>query len=304
MRPESHKPQKFESISGLHRALGFAPPLHPLVSLVDYADIRVPAADLPKSLLLSFYKISFKNALSGQLKYGQSHYDFDSGGLSFVAPNQIISTHADEKDYSGQTLLIHPDFLRPYALASKIKKYGFFSYEANEALFVSDKERQTLFSVFGHIRDELNGTIDDFSQDLVISHIEVLLNYANRFYKRQFLTRKHVNSDLLAKLEMLLDDHFESEKSLDGLPTVEFLAGQLHVSPRYLSDMLRAHTGRNAQRHIHDKLIEKAKEYLTATELSVAQIAYQLGFGQPQSFNKLFKKKTDSTPVAFRQSFN
>lgn len=298
------KPQKFDSISSLHRALGFPKPLHPLVSLVDYADITTPEDELPKAMLFDFYKISFKKHLSGKLKYGQSHYDFDEGGLSFVSPNQVISAIEGETDYSGYTLLVHPDFLRNYPLGSKIKNFGFFSYGANEALFVSDKEKRTLFSVFGNIREELSGAIDDFSQDVLVSHIEVLLNYSNRFYKRQFLTRKHLNHDLLTKMETLLDDYFTSEKSLDGLPTVEFLAGKLHISPRYLSDMLRSITGSNAQQHIHGKLIEKAKELLTSTELSIAEIAYRLGFERPQSFSKLFKKKTDQTPVAFKQSFN
>lgn len=298
------KPQKFDSISSLHRALGFPKPLHPLVSLVDYADITTPADELPKAMLFDFYKISFKKHLSGKLKYGQSYYDFDEGGLSFVSPNQVISAIEGEPDYSGYTLLIHPDFLRNYPLGLKIKNFGFFSYAANEALFVSDKEKRILFSVFDNIKEELVGTIDDFSQDVVISHIEVLLNYANRFYKRQFLTRKHVNRDALTKMEALLDDYFDSGKSVDGLPTVELLAAGLHVSPRYLSDMLRAFTGRNAQQHIHDKLIEEAKKLLTSSELSVAEVAYRLGFERPQSFNKLFKKKTDQTPVVFRQSFN
>jgi AraC-like DNA-binding protein len=186
----------------------------------------------------------------------------------------------------------------------KIKTYGFFSYSVNEALFLSEKERQIIFTVFDNIREELNNNIDDFSQDVIVSHIEVLLNYSNRFYKRQFITRKTVHNDLLSKLEIALENYFTLEKSLDGLPTVEFLADLLNVSPRYLSDMLRSLTGRNAQQHIHDKLIEKAKEYLTATELSVSEVAYRLGFERPQSFNKLFKKKTDQTPVAFRQSFN
>ena len=162
-----------------------------------------------------------------------------------------------------------------------------------------------LFSVFDNIRDELNSTIDDFSQDVVVSHIEVLLNYSNRFYKRQFLTRKAVNHELLIKMEEVLSAYFDKEETLKtGIPTVEYLANKLNHSPRYLSDMLRSLTGQSAQQHIHDKLIEKAKEYLTSTSLSVSEIAYQLGFEHSQSFNKLFKKKTNMTPVEFKQSFN
>jgi AraC-like DNA-binding protein len=302
MKKEEYVPQKFNSISDLHRALGFPKPLHPMVSLVNYGDIKTSYEDLPKSLLLNFYKISFKQNLTGKIKYGQNYYDFDEGGLSFISPNQIISSAENEKDYSGYTLLFHPDFIRNYPLAKKIKSYGFFMYSANEALHVSDKEKKIIFSVFENIKDELDSTIDDFSQDVVISYLEVLLNYSNRFYKRQFITRKAISNDLLTQMEQLLTDYFNHDHPLNaGLPTVEFLAGELNFSPRYLSDMLRSLTGQNAQQHIHETLIERAKEYLATTTLSVAEIAYQLGFEQPQSFNKLFKKKTQKTPIQFRQ---
>lgn len=305
MKKDDSTIQKFNSISALHKALGFPKPLHPLVSLVNYADIKTPYEELPKALLLNFYKISYKKNLTGKIKYGQNYYDFDEGGLSFISPNQVISSAEDEKDYSGYTLLFHPDFIRNYQLDTKIKTYGFFSYSVNEALFLSDKEKQIIFSVFENIKEELSSTIDDFSQDVVVSHIEVLLNYSNRFYKRQFITRKAVNNDLLTQLEKILNAYFEQEEALQkGLPTVEYLADQLNVSPRYLSDLLRSLTGQNAQQHIHEKLIEKAKEYLIATSLTVSEIAYQLGFEHPQSFNKLFKKKTNLTPIAYKQSFN
>ncbi|MDJ1481325.1 helix-turn-helix transcriptional regulator [Cytophagaceae bacterium YF14B1] len=305
MKQAGDIPKKFDSISALHRALGFSRPLHPLVSLVNYADIKTPYAQLPKALLLNFYKISYKRNLTDKVKYGQHYYDFDEGGLSFIAPNQVISSAKEENDYSGYTLLFHVDFLSTYPLATRIKTFGFFSYAANEALFLSDREKQTIVSVFENIQQELSNPIDDFSQDVVISHIEVLLNYSNRFYKRQFLTRKSVNHDLLTRMEQLLTMYFDEEQTLEkGLPTVEYLADLLHVSPRYLSDMLRSLTGQNAQQHIHEKLIEKAKIFLTSTHLSVSEIAYQLGFEHSQSFNKLFKKKTNLTPIEFKQSFN
>lgn len=305
MEREKNIPLKLNSISEIHKVLGFQKPLHPLISLVNYADIKTPPDELPKSLLLNFYKISYKQYLTGKIKYGQNYYDFDEGGLSFISPNQVISSAENEKNYSGYTLLFHPDFIRNYPLATKIKTYGFFLYSANEALFVSDKEKRIIFAVFENIKEELNSTIDDYSQDVVISHIEVLLNYSNRFYKRQFLTRKAVNHDLLTQMEKLLNDYFSKDESLNnGLPTVEFLAEKLNISPRYLSDMLRSTTGQNAQQHIHNKLIEKAKEYLTSTNLSVSEIAYQLGFEHSQSFNKLFRKKTNLTPIAFKQIFN
>lgn len=298
-------PLKINSISEMHNVLGFPKPLHPLISLVNYADIKTPYEEWPHAIIPNFYKISYKKSLAGRIKYGQGYYDFDEGGLSFISPNQVIACADDEQDYSGYTLLIHPDFIRNYPLALKIKTFGFFSYSANEALFLSDKEKQIIFTVFENIKDELNSTIDDFSQDVVVSHIEVLLNYSNRFYKRQFITRKAVNHDLLTQLEKILTECFDKEEPLsNGLPTVEHLANQLNLSPRYLSDMLRSLTGQNTQQKIHDRLIEKAKEYLTTTNLSVAEVAYQLGFEHPQSFSKLFKKKTNLTPIEFKQSFN
>ncbi|HEY9260278.1 helix-turn-helix domain-containing protein, partial [Chitinophaga sp.] len=222
----------------------------------------------------------------------------------FTAPHQIISIENDT-EFFGATLLIHPDFIRNYPLGKNIKNYGFFSYEANEALHLSEKERATILDILEQINTELNNPIDDFSQDVMISYIEVLLNYSNRYYKRQFITRKAVNHDLLTKMEQLLNDYFDSADALKkGLPSVEYLAEQLHLSPRYLSDMLRSLTGQNAQQHIHEKLIEKAKEKLSGTGLSVSQIAYELGFEHPQSFSKLFKIKTNQSPLEFRQLFN
>ncbi len=211
----------------------------------------------------------------------------------------------DDPEYTGHTLLIHPDFIRNYPLAKNIKNFGFFSYSVNEALHLSEKEKLIILTIFRNIEDELQSTIDDFSQDVIIAQIELLLNYSNRFYKRQFITRKAVNNDLLAKSEALLSGYFNNETSLmKGLPTVQYLAEQLNVSTHYLSDMLRSLTGQNAQQHIHDKLIEKAKEILSISNLSVAEVAYQLGFEHPQSFNKLFKSKTNLSPSEFRQSFN
>lgn len=298
-------PQKMNSISELHRGLGFPKPLHPLVSLVNYADIKVPNTELPKALLLNFYKISYKKHLTAKLRYGQSFYDFDEGGLSFIAPNQVIWNMSEEDDYSGYTLLLHPDFIRNYPLGTKISSYGFFSYAANEALHLFEKEKSTIFSVFQNIQEELNGTIDDFSQDVLVSHIEVLLNYSNRFYKRQFITRKNLNHDLLIRLEELLNSYFAQNSALCvELLTVEYLASQLNQSPRYLSDMLRSLTGQNAQQHIHSKIIEQAKNYLITTSLTISEIAYRLGYEHPQSFTKLFKKKTRLSPSEFKQSLN
>ena len=305
MKKEENIPHQFSSISELHRVLGLPKPLHPLVSLVDNTEIAVDKDQLPASFLLNFYKISYKKGLRGKIKYGQNYYDFDEGGMVFTSPNQLLATTEDDTEYKGYTLLIHPDFIRNYPLARNIKNFGFFSYAVHEALHLSEKEKSVILGIFKNIEDELKSTIDDFSQDVIVSQVELLLNYSNRFYKRQFITRKAVSNDLLAKSEDLLSDYFNNETALmKGLPTVQFLAEELHVSPRYLSDMLRSLTGQNAQQHIHNKLIEKAKEILSVSNLSVAEVAYQLGFERPQSFNKIFKKKTHLTPVEFKLSFH
>jgi AraC family transcriptional activator of pobA len=306
MKKEADIPYKFESLSDLHRVLGLPKPLHPLISLIDNMDNKVaPGNKLPDQFILSFYKISYKPNLQGKFKYGQHFYDFDEGGLFFVSPNQITGSHENNADHSGFTLFIHPDLLWNYPLAKKIKTYGFFSYSANEALHLSESEKATTISIFNIMEEELNSRIDDFSQDVIISQIELLLNYANRFYKRQFITRKAVNSDLLQKLEEILDEYFNNARSLsEGIPTVQYLSENLNISPSYLSDMLRSLTGQNAQQHIHNKLIEKAKEKLSTTNLSISEVAYELGFEHPQSFSKLFKTKTDLSPLEFRRSFN
>ena len=299
------KPFVFNSISALHKAMGLPKPLHPLISLVDYGSIQADVSELSKGMVLNFYKVSFKKNFHGKIKYGQGHYDFDEGNLSFHAPGQLVKALEEEADYSGITLLFHSDFIQGYALANKIKEYGFFSYGVSEALYLSDTERKATVGIFKTIDDELKVAIDHFSQDIMVSQIEQLLNYSNRFYNRQFITRKNVNSDLVAQMETYLDHYFNTEETLkSGIPSVNDLAEHLKVSSRYLSDMLRAHTGKSTQFHIQQKLLEKAKYLLTATELSVAEIAYQLGFERPQSFNKLFKQKTAQTPLQFKNSLN
>ena len=304
MKKEEQVPLQFNSISDLHRMLGLPKPLHPLVSLVDNSNIAIDKEQLRQSFLLNFYKISYKTGLRGKIRYGQNYYDFDEGGMVFTSPNQLLAAE-DDTEYKGYTLLVHPDFIRNYPLGKNIKNFGFFSYAANEALHLSDKEKSVILNIFKNIEDELQSSIDDFSQDVIIAQIELILNYSNRFYKRQFITRKAGNHDLLEKLETLLNDYFNKETALmKGLPTVQYVADELHVSPHYLSDMLRTLTGQNAQQHIHHQLIEKAKEILSVSNLSVAEIAYQLGFEHPQSFNKLFKRKTNLSPLQFRQSFN
>lgn len=289
--------------------MGLPQPKHPLISLINSTKADGQFTQRQGTHVLNFYKIAYKPNQPGRLRYGQGYYDFDGGGLLFAAPNQVIGNHNEAGDVTGTcslySLLIHPDFLLNHSLSKKIKQYGFFSYSASEALYLSEDERTTIIEIFKMIEKELDSRIDDFSQDVVIAQLELLLNYSNRFYKRQFITRKAANNDLLQKLENILSQHFDNESATDQkIPTVQYVADQLNITPSYLSDMLRALTGKNAQQHIHDKLIEKAKEMLSTTQLSISEVAYSLGFEHSQSFSKLFRTKTKLSPVEFRQSFN
>lgn len=304
MKKEENSLYKFESLTDFHQVFGLQKPLHPMISFIDIQELQELPNNFPKSMVMNFYKISYKTGICGQAKYGQNYYDFGEGGLVFTSPNQIFespsSTHS-----TGSLLLIHPNFFLTYPLAKKIKEYGFFSYATNEALHLSDKEKEIIFSIFKIIDDELNSRIDDFSQDVMVAQVELLLNYCNRFYKRQFITRKSVNNDVLIKLEEILDNYFNNEdSSIKGIPTVQFLAKTLNISPSYLSDMLRNSTGQNAQQHIHNKLVDKAKEILSTTNLSISETAFQLGFEHPQSFSRLFKNKSGLSPLEFRATFN
>ncbi len=306
MKKDDDSPQKMNSLTEVHRAFGLPKPAHPLVSLINGAVTPIDPDKLPKAHVLGFYKVSYKPKVGGRLKYGQSYYDFDEGGLLFASPGQIIgSNHNDASVCSEYTLLIHPDFLLGYPLAKTIRQHGFFSYATNETLHLSDEEKAIIMSIFSMIDTELTSRIDEFSQDVVVAQIELLMNYASRFYKRQFLTRKAVSHTLLQTMEELVDHYFTDELALNqGLPTVGYLAEQLNLSPNYLSDMLRSLIGQSAQQYIHEKLIEKAKEKLSTTTLSVSEVAYALGFEHSQSFSKLFKTKTNLSPLAFRRSFN
>jgi AraC family transcriptional activator of pobA len=306
MKKETHSPYSINSISELHRLLQLPKPKHPLVSVINLNEIKCHFDESIKSFVYNFYSICAKKDFKGKLKYGQNYYDFDEGIMTFFSPGQVISTVVDEDiALSGIWLVVHPDFIQNYALAKSIKDYGFFSYAVNEALHLSDKEEAMITDIMQNIDTEYCSVIDGFSQEVILSHIELLLNYSNRFYNRQFITRKNASNDLLSNLEKLLFDYFNGNKVQElGLPTVLYISEQLNVSPNYLSDMLRSLTGQSTQQHIHDTLIEKAKEILTTTSLSVSEIAYQLGFEYPQSFSKLFKSKTNVSPLEFRSSFN
>lgn len=300
----SSKPITINSISELHRIAEIGKPLHPMVSLISFSDTVIPDALMDTKAVFNLYSIFLKKNIKGKLQYGQSHYDFDEGVLGMNAPGQLMRVQ-DQYEAQGWWLIFHPDFIQGYPLAKAIKSYGFFSYAVSEALHLSAKEETLIENIFHTIAQEYNTSIDIHSQDVIVSQLELLLIYTNRYYGRQFITRKTTNQSIIAKFEALLSDYFQADRAENsGLPNVQYFSDLLNVSSHYLSDMLRKHTGQNTQQHIHAKLIEEAKEKLSTTDLSVSEIAFQLGFEHSQSFSKMFKSKTNLSPSEFRQSFN
>lgn len=303
---------RFSKISDYHKFANIAAPHHPLISLVDYSTVRYPEASKKLNLVQDYYTIGLKRNVPYKIYYGQQEYDFDEGLMTFISPKQIISLKDNpnvgsnsELKPTGWLLFIHPDFIWNTSLAKTINACDFFGYAVNEALFLSEKEERMMIDILKKIEQEYQLNIDKFSQQIIISQIELLLNYARRFYERQFITRNKPNHHLLEKFETLLSNHFNTNNLGEiGLPSVEFLSKELHISPNYLSNSLKTITGMSTQQHIHNKLIEKAKEHLSTSQLSISEIAYQLGFDYPTSFNKLFKKKTAMSPLEFRRKFN
>ncbi|WP_159477788.1 AraC family transcriptional regulator [Dyadobacter sp. 3J3] len=305
---EGIKPYRIKTISEYNSILGVAKPAHPLISLINLDNFKPVKSNIKISVVFDFYVISLKRKSQGAISYfyGQQPYDFDQGILFFIAPNQVFSFEADD-DFtsSGWMLLIHPDFLWNTPLAKSIKRYEYFSYSVNEALHLSEKEENIINGIMQNIELEYQGNIDGFSEPLIVTQIETFLIYSDRFYNRQFITRKKINHQILNRLEDILDEYLNTEV-MQGkrLPTVNDIAEILNMSPNYLSGLLKVLTGKSTQEHIQDKVIEKAKEKLSTTNLSVSEIAYELGFEYPQTFGNLFKKKTNVSPLEFRQSFN
>jgi AraC-like DNA-binding protein len=298
--------QRVKTISEFHRTRRLEAPEHPLISVVDYAKVDLMPELRDKSWMFDFYFISLKKNLSAKIKYGQKSYDFDEGVMFFIAPGQVFRIDrapTPSQERSGWMLLIHPDFFWNASLAKEIKRYEYFGYSINEALFVSNREEQIMMGIIEIIRLEYKANPDKYSQRIIISQIETLLNYSERFYNRQFLTREKTNHKILGNLEEILSNYFNQDDLIDkGLPTVAYLGEALHISPKYLSSLLRIVTGKSAQQHIHEKLIEKAKSQLGTTNLTIGEIAYTLGFEHPQSFSKFFKSKTNISPLEFRKS--
>jgi AraC-like DNA-binding protein len=295
-------PLKFNSITDLMRRLKLNPPAHPMITLVNYDQVKIDLRDAGKWFVLDFYKITFKKNFNGSVKYGPGTYDFKDGGMAFLAPAQVVQMSADPGDYQGYALYFHPGLLDGHPLAQGIHKYGFFDYAVAEALFLSEKEKQIMETLFRAIAIELDNPIDQFSENVLVSQLELLLNHSDRFYNRQFLTRKNMHHELISRMNIWLNERFKGADTLiKGLPSPQDIAAHLNVSQRYLSDMLRSLTGKTTQQYIHLALIEKAKALLNQTTLTTAEIAYHLGFEHPQSFNKLFKQRTRVSPVQFRR---
>ena len=300
--------RRFTTISEFHEFVQLPKPQHPLLSVVNVSTVPHRYGPEPTVMVLDFYSISVKRMRNVQMQYGQHSFDFNEGVMSFMAPNQVFSmatAEGEEVEKSGWVVYIHPDFLWNTPLANTIRQYDFWDYSLREALFLSAKEEAAILHIIATIEQEYTATIDRFSKQIIVSQLESLLHYADRFYQRQFITREKANHEVLERLETLLHAHFNSPNLPErGLPTVQYVADSLHLSPKYLSNLLRVLTGQNTQQHIHAHLIAKAKQQLSTTTLSVSEIAYGLGFEHLQSFSKLFKTKTTLSPLEFRASFN
>jgi AraC-like DNA-binding protein len=292
-----------QSIADLHKLFDLGNSQHPLVAVLDFSKVNERLIKNSK-ITTDFYSIMFKNYCKNNFKYGRKSIDFQDGNLICIAPNQIIEIDneiEEREDKMGWGLFFHPDLIRATALNDNLKNYRFFDYDISEALHLSDKEKNVLYECIQKIQIELQENIDVHSQYIIVSTIELLLNYCSRYYGRQMITRSQTNKTIITQIEIILASYFSEIKLKDkGLPSVKFLADNVNLSPSYLSDLLRKETGKNAQEHIHFYLIEEAKNLLLNSEKNINEIAYDLGFEYPQYFNKLFKKKTGKTPMEYR----
>jgi AraC-like DNA-binding protein len=298
----------YKSISEWFRAWGLPAPDHPLISVLQVDVARTVHAGESLSSFCDFYCIALKRVTGAEdlkLKYGQQPYDFNQGIMSFVSPGQVTSMTVEkdvEVKQSGWYLVLHPDFLWSTPLANSIRRYEFWDYALSEALFLSEKEEEIVIGILRNIRRETQSNLDRFSKQIIVSQVESLLNYSGRFYNRQFITREKSGHSVLDRLEKALNEYLVGGQAVTkGLPTVTDLAALLHISPKYLSGLLRIHTGQSTQHYIHDKLIGRAREQLSTTELSISEIAYELGFEHVQSFSRLFKAKAGLSPLEFRR---
>jgi AraC family transcriptional activator of pobA len=290
-----------QSISDLHTLYELPKPKHPLVSLIDLKKVNWSNVIENTFYRIGFYSIYCKKFNGHLLKYGKSYYDFTEGSLMFTASNQVISPSPDLQIEEGWALLFHPDILNNSALGEKINSYSFFHYDSNEALHISENEKGMLKDCVEKISKEYSQNIDKHTQTIIQNNIELLLNYCDRFYDRQFITRAKVNNDIVQRFERMLKEYFNNETLIDlGLPDVKYFASALNLSPNYLSDLLKRYTGKSTQEHTHLQLIEKAKTLLWGSDKSISSIAYELGFEHPSHFTKIFKTKTGKSPTEYR----
>jgi AraC-like DNA-binding protein len=291
------------SVADLYKLFNLGNSHHPLVAVLDFSNVSEQVEEYSK-ISTDFYSIMFKNYCKNNIKYGRKAIDFQDGNLICIAPNQTIEidNEIEHKEHMmGWGLFFHPDLIRATSLNDKLKSYSFFNYDVTEALHLSDKEKNILFECVQKIQAELQENIDVHSQYIIVSTIELLLNYCSRFYGRQMITRSQTNKSIISQIETILNIYFsETNGKEQGLPSVAFLAEKVNLSPSYLSDLLKKESGKNAQEHIHFYLIEEAKSYLINTDKNINEIAYSLGFEYPQYFNKLFKQKTGKTPLEYR----
>lgn len=294
-----------ESIVQLHDLLGLSKPKHPLISIIDYAKVRAPRNWVDQKIVSDLYTITLKAPCPEGLLYGRQPFDFDSGTMIFTAPGQVIRLTEDNSEvtFTGWGLCFHPGLIRNTRLSDQIRSYEFFNYQINEALHVSEEEKQTLSWILGNIERELNTGIDRLSQTILVTAIEQLLNYSLRFYDRQFTTRQSQNLDYFSRFEKLVHALLDAEDlSVRGLPGVAFFADQLNLSAGYLSELLKRETGKTAKEIILLALIERAKTTLLNSDMNITEVSYRLGFEHPSYFSRLFKSKTGLTPSAFKNA--
>jgi AraC-like DNA-binding protein len=290
----------FKTLSDAHRVLGFPPPEHPLISVMT-CDSTTFKNDL--SYTSDFYVIAFKKMKSGVIQYGKTKYDHDRGSLSFIKPRQIVDMKGIELEENGFNICFHEDFLIGHLLRDEIKKYSFFDYETNEALHLSPTEEKIIWDLYRKIETEYHNNRDEYSRAIMLAHIDSILQYSQRFYRRQFIDRKPLSGTTVTRFNNIMASYFEKGLMSDkGLPTVNYLASELNLSPRYLSDLLKQETGKTAIELIHLFLIAEAKDLLKETDYSVSEIAYKLGFENPPYFFRLFKKETGMSPTQFKKS--
>lgn len=296
--------EHFSSVEEFHKYMSWPPPEHPMFGLISLASSGIPHRESSQPIMTDFYMISLKYVISGKMAYGRTKIDFTRGSLLFYAPRQTIQWEDVALEKTGFIINIHEDYLRGHALGEKIKSYGYFSYTVNEALHLSPREEAVITAIYQNLEQEYNSRQDEHSKEIVLALLDTLLKYAERFYKRQFIGRQEMQSGLGQRFKETLEKYFATGKFNElGTPSIDWIAGQLGVSPRYLSDSLKAESGKTAMEHIHLYLIDEAKNLLLEPGTTVSSVAYQLGFEYPQYFSRLFKKKVGVSPAAFRENY-